>query len=264
MGKFKLRLVLLIFVLCFASCAKDELSPLYGVDPLKIKPPVIDITTKIDLQTIPENGVSSFFDSFFGWIPVFGSLYEMPLDLVRVVLPPLSSKQFPHLPDGADWRNPALFKRFSSVKLKAGYIRAPGEEEAKARLAEAGQPYHGEKCRFLIFFCGQPGVEFLRQLRLYIVFGDDLTCMDDKKGPCPKDMKAQDVMLAHSDLQDTKFYHKDQDGTEWISFAFENADLRPYFDKYKDFRVKVIAEGKPPTREAYIEGALTIELVLAN
>jgi hypothetical protein len=70
--------------------------------------------------------------------------------------------------------------------------------------------------------------------------------------------------LAQSDLRKSKFYHQDQDGTEWIHFAFKKTNLRPFLEKWQDFRVKVIAEGKPPTREAYIEGAFTVELVLRN
>jgi hypothetical protein len=252
----------MILALFAGSCGRESIRPLYAVEPLKVRGPIIRITSTIDLTAIPENAVTSFFSRFFDWVPGLGQLFEIPLDMIRVVLPPLTAKQFPELPEGASWRDPKVLRQFSSIKLISGYLRAPGEEELKARLSLEGKEYKGKKCRFLIFFCDQPGVEFLSELRLYMVFGQDLSCMDRKD--CPKNFEAVDVLLARADVKDKSQYFRNPDGTEWINFVFENANIRSYMERYNDFRVKIIAEGKPPTREAYVEGAFTVELALQN
>jgi len=182
--------------------------------------------------------------------------------MLAAVLPTLTSTQIPKLPSNLDWRNPELFKKFRSIRLKDGFLRAPGEEEARRRLEAQGKKYEGSRCHFLFFFCGQAGVEFLREIRLSIIFGDDLSCMDKRN--CPDDLKAEDVNIATFMADNKDLYLKYPDGTERMNFIFTKTDLRPFLERYPDLRVKLVANGKAPMRDAYVEGEFTIELVLAD
>jgi hypothetical protein len=234
---------LLVGSLGLSSCGKfeEKIEPLYPPEKLELRDARVQLWQDLGLTVIEPGLVRKVTRNLVGWIPGVGELLELPLDLTSVILPPLSSVSHPELSKDKKWSDPEILKVLKSLKLGAGYIRTVSFDERSPKGKR-------EKCWFF-FDCPEESFEdFLSELRVYLVFQDIAL-----NRPSPKEQV--EVLLAKADIK--KNYHAE---VRSLEFEMTEEDIRPYLESYGNFTIKIIARGRYPKHNVYIDGRLRIDL----
>lgn len=254
-------------VLIFTSCGtKEEIRPIYTAEAIKLNDAHIEYWSNIDATVVEPSLMRKVTRTIVGWIPIGGDLIELPMNLVNVVFPHLPSTSHPALPKDGEWNDPVLMSSLKSIRIGAGYIRITPE-------AERGKDYKPEMCYFTIrcIFegdckCEDPSFDdFLSEIRVYLQFKDLKRTQDheaqrskiDELGINKEKPQESEVFLAAADIASSY-----DAASRTMHFNVSDQDIRPYMDLYDRFEIKLVAVGKYPRYNVYIDGKLRIDLIM--
>jgi hypothetical protein len=239
--------MLLISTLMGCGAAKDSesLQPLYGTEKLRLSDSKITVEYWGDVGStkIEPSGFRRLTRAFFGWIPVVGSLMEIPLDILTTVLPPLPSSSFPDLPQDAAWNDPRVLNAVSSLKLTDGYVRIIPKNER-------GLDYK-DRCFMGMGSCAEEDLDFISEIKIYVIFTDPRF---GQGYDADHRLNKQEILLAEAKTKND--YDREN---KVLHFVAKKINLRPLLIGYGKFDVKVVATGKFPKNTVYLDGRLRVE-----
>ncbi len=248
-------LLLLACSLVFCSCGakyKESIAPIYQAQALQLQDEHVQYPSTINPTTVDPSAVTKAEQTIFGWIPIVGSVLELPIDLTTALIPPLPSTSYPALPKDAAWNDPRIMSIVYGLRLGAGSIRVTPP-------ALRGADWKPEKCWFF-WDCADVQIsDFLKEVRVYLLFKD--AKVDPSNPPSTASpAKAADspqILLASANT-DTDY----DKSAETLYFNVSQENMRPYLDQYDRFEVKLVASGGFPPRTVYLDGKLRLDLDL--
>ena len=247
---------LLAFVLILSACGtqrKETLTPLYQPKNFELKNPRITYDIPIEQETIEPIKFHQFTQS----IGFFGTLLELPVDLAVSLIPPIERTTIPKLPETGSLIEPELMKIIKHLSIKKGWIRIVPIAERK--------DFHQQEC----FGKPCPDIslsDFLKSIQAYVIFKDPKPLPRlDRKANNPDDHgrvssipPRKEMLLAEATIEKNYDYKK-----KTLNFNVADENLRPYFELYNGFDIKIIAKvDKPPKRTVYIDGNIRLDVEL--
>jgi hypothetical protein len=223
------------------SCApREQTSPLYPSVPLVIEKRLsVKIETDVPMTIVQPTVVQRVIDKVFGWIPVVGELLKLPVNLALTLMPALESVSQADLPGDSEINNPDVLRRVTYLGVSDGHIFIVPE-------SQRGKDYEPERCWFRK--CSDIGLNFIKELRVYIIFERSNSGRDESVD--------ESVAL----LIGTATFKNDYDPKrQSLNFRMTGKNLQPYFESYPKRRVELIAEGRLPKRAAYVAGSFSIQ-----
>jgi hypothetical protein len=238
------------------GCGQTErLDPLYTPQAIQLSDTIpTEVSADIPTTVIHPSAVKRFTQMIFGWLPILSDLIALPVDFAPMLLPALKAVVHPNLPGETPLNDPEFLKEIATLKIQSGYLRVIPESE------RAPEPKH-QTCWFR--HCSEIGFSFLKEVRIRITFADSALALAPHHKQKSSDSTAsssapeggQSVTVDVGAATTAADYDKVH---QMLNFHMSEIDLKPYFEKFSNYRIDLISRGWLPKRDVYIGGSFVI------
>ncbi|MBK9295151.1 MAG: hypothetical protein IPM57_12065 [Oligoflexia bacterium] len=229
------KLFLSLVVLFSFGCKNtNEITPIAGSKKLKFNAISLNIQGDVEPVKVQKSFIRKFTGTLLGWIPLFGEILEMPINLslsmAKALIPPLPVRNDIPIKPGSTWTDEEVLKLVKSVQLTAGYLEVIEREKKNLNILGPSNPND---------------LNFLKDVHVSLIFRD-------KNGEVLEDIPLADAIIEKDFIRDTQRLH----------FHTTNVDIKPYYEKYKTLEIRTLASGKFPNYDITFNGKFNVLVVL--